>query len=80
MYIITKSRGSSWEGESLFIGWSKQIFHLPHLRPLDSAWEVHYLQGGKKKSFWPASWDHGNFQCQEFPTVSGNSACSNLKC
>lgn len=50
MYIIAKSQGPSWEGESLFMGWSKQISHLPHLRHLDSAWEVHYFQGKKRDS------------------------------
>lgn len=34
----------------------------------------------KRQPFLHASWDHGNSQCQEFTTVSGNSACSNLKC
>lgn len=81
MSSIAKSQSPSWEGESLFIGWSKQISHLPHLRHLDSAWEVHYFQGEKKRQpFLHASWDHGNFQCQEFTTVSGNSACSHLPC
>jgi len=81
VYIIAKSQSPSWEGESLFIGRSKQISHLPHLRHLDRAWEVHYFQGGKKRQpFLHASWDHGDFQCQEFTTVSGNSACSPLQC
>lgn len=63
------------------MGWSKQISHLPHLRHWESAWEVHYFQGKKKRQpFLHASWDHGNVQCQEFTAVSGNSACSHLKC
>lgn len=50
MCIVAHSQSPSWEGESLFIGWSKQISHLPHLRHLDSAWEVHYFQGEKRDS------------------------------
>lgn len=38
------------------------------------------FRGKKGKSFLCASWDHGNFKCQEFTTVSGNSVCSHLKC
>lgn len=50
MFITTKSQVPSWEGESPFIGWSKQISHLPHLRHLDGGWEVHYFPGGKKET------------------------------
>lgn len=66
-----------------------ESFHWLFKANLSFAWFVAFVQGlgstlfSKEKERQPclhASWDHGNFWCQEFTTVSGLAACGRLKC
>lgn len=80
MYGVTQSWGPHGEEGEVFslVGQNKSLICL-----IWGIWTVPgediIFRGKKGKSFLYASWDHGNFECQEFTTVSGNSVCSHLK-